>query len=161
MPELHSASAAVEDPGVGAVHQSAGHGWLQLVRGRLPQQAESKLCASCLQGLNRLQRRDLVELLLCCSAGVKDHGVEELCAALHAIPWTRKNVAELLLPAARAPELRVQPAGDHKASRKPLKLVKSREISEECSFCESLITLETELCEAIGVGNHMNGRRSS
>ena len=60
-----------------------------------------------------MQRRDLVELLLSCCVGVE--GVEELCAALHAIPWTRKNVAELLLPAAKAPDLKVQPATDDKA----------------------------------------------
>ncbi|CAJ1355487.1 unnamed protein product [Effrenium voratum] len=83
-------------------------------------------------GLNRLQRRDLAELLLSiCAPLAQESPVEQLCAALDRLPWSQKTAPSLLPDT--APPL---PPGE--AVEAP-----------GCDYCHALALREEELAQAL------------
>eukprot|EP00435_Cladocopium_sp_Y103_P061451 s1007_g23.t1 len=96
-------------------------------------------------GLNRLQRRDLAEVLWTSCADVEDPLVQELCFSLQNLPWTR-NKARLDLPSFAPPDPRAvtllcaHAAGSAKGETAE---------EEDCSFCMSLVKQETKLEQAL------------
>ncbi|CAJ1385113.1 unnamed protein product [Effrenium voratum] len=83
-------------------------------------------------GLNRLQRRDLAELLLSiCAPLAQESPVEQLCAALDRLPWSQKTAPNLLPDT--APPL---PPGE--AVEAP-----------GCDYCHALALREEELAQAL------------
>ncbi|CAK8996527.1 unnamed protein product [Durusdinium trenchii] len=95
---------------------------------------------NCSTGLNRLQRRDLAELLSACT--VEDPSVEELRAALQVLPWTTKNAATMLLPAAVPPDSRAVMLLTGRGAEPSID-------KEGCTFCQGLVREEAQLCKAL------------